>query len=158
MTPVDRAFAIEHNKKQLKLDKLREQARRELPTLEVEIKEIREQAAQLWWEICEAEGLTPEQIQRGERLFTSDENYALAEKCDIVTKLFTAKLKRYKVYCDLLGIKPNLKERGSQSNERNNSNVGEGDKGSTGTRLRQPRPNQRRRVPGRGAAPQHRRK
>jgi len=149
MTPVDRAFAIEQNKAQAKIDALKIKARRELPDLEIQLAEIREQAARLWYALCAAEGLTPDQIQNGERLFPSDENLPLAEKYDIVSKLLTKKLARYRVYCDLLGIVPNLKkiERGSQNNERHKSNVGESEGRSPVTQLRQPRLNHGRRVP-----------
>lgn len=158
MNPVDRAFAIEQNKLQAKIDKLRDKARCEFPTLEIEINELRQEAAKLWIEICEAEGLTPEQMQRGERLFTSDENYALAEKYDAVSKLFTVKLKRYKVYCNLLGIEPKFKKRGSSNEQQHKRVVGESDERSTDTGRRQHRPNQRRRIPRRGAAGNNRRK
>jgi hypothetical protein len=147
MTPVDRAFAIEQNKKQAKLDALKVKARRELPTLEIEVQEIRAKAVELWTAICSAEGLSPGDVKAQERLYTSDENENLASKYLIVAQLFTAKLAKYRVYCDLLGITPNLKERGSQNNERRKSDVGEGEGCSPATQLRQSRPNHGRRVP-----------
>jgi hypothetical protein len=147
MNPVDRAFAIEQNKKQLKLDALKLKARRELPTLEIELRDVRAKAVELWALICDAEGLSPGDVKSQERLFTSDENENLASKYLIVAQLFTAKLKRYRVYCDVLGIPPNLEERGSQNNERHQSDVGEGEGCSPAPKLRQPRPNNSRRIP-----------